>query len=208
LKKSTEKLLTVSARTVCPAAATAKSKKFFGRFSKKNTCLPEHLSSLWPSPAIFRRIAIMSATVGNTSPIIPRPVLWGAGAVVAASIVIAAIGAKPVTVPPTAVVAVRTLAFADAPDGAVLVTDAANNAKVARLAPGTNGFIRATLRTLAHAGSHELVPNVAHPFLLTAYADGRLVLDDAVSGRKLDLEAFGSLNSASFAALLTAAETP
>jgi putative photosynthetic complex assembly protein len=135
-------------------------------------------------------------------------VLYGAGVLLALAIVVAAIGGKPVTMPPSPVVSARLLSFADAPDGAVLVTDANTHRKVARLAPGTNNFIRATLRTLAHAGSHEVVPNAAHPFLLTAYADGRLVLYDNVSGRKLDLEAFGSLNSASFAALLTSAETP
>jgi putative photosynthetic complex assembly protein len=141
-------------------------------------------------------------------PVLPRWALLGAGGVILATIVVAAIGGNPITMPPSQPTIARSLIFTDAPDGAVLVTDAATHAGVARLAPGSNGFIRATLRTLAHAGSHETAPVANHPFLITAWRDGRLTLDDPVSGRRLDLEAFGSLNSGAFAALLTAKETP
>jgi putative photosynthetic complex assembly protein len=90
--------------------------------------------------------------------------------------------------------------------GHPLVTDAQTGRQVAILAPGTNGFIRATLRGLAHSGGHEEHPRENHPFRLTALSDGRLTLDDPDTHRTLDLEAFGSLNSAAFATLLIAPE--
>jgi hypothetical protein len=38
---------------------------------------------------------------------------------------------------------------------------------------------------------------------LSGYADGRLILSDAATGRYVELEAFGSANEAVFARLLT-----
>jgi putative photosynthetic complex assembly protein len=134
---------------------------------------------------------------------IPRAVLIGAGVAVAVAIVVAAIGGSHTAPAPSRMVASRTLSFVDAPDGAVLVSDARTGAAVARLAPGSNGFIRSTLRAMAHEG-HAAHAAPVHPFVLSAFADGRLVLDDPATGEKLDLEAFGTLNTAAFAALLQA----
>jgi putative photosynthetic complex assembly protein len=139
----------------------------------------------------------------HDDPSLPRPLLLGAGAAILLSIVAAAIGGGH-TPPPTAkLLATRTLSFSDAPDGAVLVTDANTGATVARLAPGSNGFIRSTVRVLSHEG-HTGHAAPQHPFVLSEFADGRLILDDPTNGNRLDLEAFGSLNAAAFAALLTA----
>jgi putative photosynthetic complex assembly protein len=141
-----------------------------------------------------------------TAPIMPGWVLAvGAGAV-GLAILAAAIGGSPTILPPASVNVARTLSFDDAPDGAVIVTDVTTHAEVARLAPGADNFIRGTLRGLAHGGSHERNPLANHPFVLTAWSDGRLTLDDPVLHRRLDLEAFGSLNSGAFAKLLTTEE--
>jgi putative photosynthetic complex assembly protein len=134
--------------------------------------------------------------------VIPLPVLIGAGLAVAISIVAAAIGGSHTKPAPAPLLASRTLSFTDASDGAVLVTDATTGAQVARLAPGTNGFVRGTLRALAHEDGHAAHAAAAHPFVLSSFADGRLTLDDPTDGQRLDLEAFGSLNTAAFAALL------
>jgi putative photosynthetic complex assembly protein len=40
------------------------------------------------------------------------------------------------------------------------------------------------------------------PFRIVSWADGRLSLQDPLTGRDLELEAFGITNEASFAALL------
>ncbi len=139
---------------------------------------------------------------------VPLWALLGAGAAVVLTLVVAAIGGSPVTMPAASVVSSRLLRFDDAQNGAVMVTDAQTGRRVAALAPGTNGFIRATLRGLAHSGGHEEHARANHPFRLTALSDGRLTLDDPDSNRRLDLEAFGSLNAGAFAQLLTAPETP
>ena len=137
---------------------------------------------------------------------VPFLALAGAGAAVVIALIVAAIGGSPVTMPPAAVEASRLLRFDDASNGSVLVTDAETGKRVAVLAPGTNGFIRATLRGLSHSGGHEEHVRDNHPFRLTALSDGRLTLDDPEAKRKLDLEAFGSLNAGAFAALLSTPE--
>jgi len=132
--------------------------------------------------------------------------LAAAGGAILLTFVVAAIGGTPTMMPPAQVQATRLLRFDDSSSGAVLVTDAQTGRQVATLAPGTNGFIRATLRGLAHSGGHEEHPRENHPFRLTALSDGRLTLDDPDTHRTLDLEAFGSLNAAAFATLLIAPE--
>jgi putative photosynthetic complex assembly protein len=101
----------------------------------------------------------------------------------------------------TAAMIYRDLRFHDREDGAVTAQDPATGLVVAVFAPGTNGFVRATLRGLARerkrgAGTPEI------PFRLTAWSDGRLVLEDPVTGRKIDLRAFGPTNAGAFATLL------
>jgi len=138
----------------------------------------------------------------HADPIVPRSVLLLAGAAMLASLIAANlhIGAH-VVVPQAAVTATRLLSFADRADGAVVVTDAETNRLVKTLEPGSNAFIRASMRGLAHAGG-----GAVRPMRLTAYADGRLTLADDASQRTLDLEAFGSDNAAAYATLLTTEE--
>ena len=149
----------------------------------------------------------MSGAVGNRPPGgVPFLALAAAGAAVVITMIVAAIGGSPTTMPPARIEATRLLRFEDASNGAVVITDAETGKQVSVLEPGTNGFIRASLRGLAHSGGHEEHAMANHPFRLTALSDGRLVLDDAVLHRSLDLEAFGSINSNAYAALLTAPE--
>jgi putative photosynthetic complex assembly protein len=99
---------------------------------------------------------------------------------------------------------VRELRFADRADGAVLVTNASDNRPLDVLT-GQNGFLRGTLRGLARARKSEGIGEDA-PFRLTAWADGRLTLDDPSTGRHVELEAFGESNEAVFSRLLTEKE--
>jgi putative photosynthetic complex assembly protein len=137
---------------------------------------------------------------------VPFIALAAAGTAVVIAMIVAAIGGSPTTMPPSKIEATRLLRFDDETNGSVQVTDVETGKLVTVLAPGTNGFIRASLRGLAHSGGHEEHARPNHPFRLTARSDGRLVLDDDVSHRSLDLEAFGSLNSAAYAVLLTTPE--
>jgi putative photosynthetic complex assembly protein len=135
---------------------------------------------------------------------VPRDVLIIVGFVMLFAILLAAFGDKGRghQFPTGTVVAQRSLVFADAPDGSVIVSDASNNKRVAVLPPKSNAFIRTTMRGIAHAGSHEFAVE-KHAVLLTLWNDGRLTLDDPVSGRHLELEAFGKDNAGAYAGLLT-----
>jgi putative photosynthetic complex assembly protein len=135
----------------------------------------------------------------------PRPALIAAGLLIVATIITAAVVRYYIgvdTFPPTAtVLASRDLRFEDRPDGSIAVTNATDGALVQMLAPGSNGFIRATLRGIVRERKLEDIGQ-APPFRLTAYADGRLTLEDLATGRRIDLEAFGHTNLAAFTRLL------
>ena len=137
----------------------------------------------------------------------PRMMMGVAGAI--AIIVIGAastrLGGTPTQVPVARAVAERNLSFEDVSDGGIIVRDASNGKRVATLI-GQNGFLRATVRGLAQQRKRE-DNDQQTPFRLTAWADERLTLDDPVTGRHVELEAFGETNEAVFAQLLVAEET-
>ena len=135
----------------------------------------------------------------------PKGPLVGAGLLVGGALLAAVagrLGAGDPGPPPSDAVAARELRFEDRPDGAIAVLDAAG-APVAVAEPGTNGFLRGALRGLARERKRRDFGPEA-PFRLTAWADGRLTLDDTATSRRLELGAFGPTNAAVFARLLTA----
>ncbi len=105
-------------------------------------------------------------------------------------------------VPASVPLVVRQFTFEDLPGGNIAVRDASTGAVVETIA-GQAGFLRATVRGLAQQRRREDMGS-AEPFRLTAWADGRLTLDDPDTLRHIELEAFGSTNEAVFAELLTA----
>lgn len=142
----------------------------------------------------------------------PRPPLIAAGVLIVLVVLLAGtarltgLGTATDAAPVARPVASAELRFTDRPDGSVEVRAGADRAPVATLAPGEDGFVRATLRSLVrerrmHGASHEV------PFELALYADGRLTLLDPSTARRLDLAAFGSTNAAAFRRLLTAAQS-
>jgi putative photosynthetic complex assembly protein len=138
---------------------------------------------------------------------VPRLPLAGAGALVLVSLIAVATmrlaGAPPLTVAPSPVTAERQLHFSDAAGGGVDVIDSRTGERIAHLAPGADGFIRATLRSLVRERRlRQLGPEA--PFVLASHADGRLTLADPATGRSVNLEAFGPDNAGAFARLLAA----
>jgi len=140
--------------------------------------------------------------VGNP---FPRGALLGAAALVTISIFSAAaarltgIGAS--HVPDGTAVESRDLRFFDRSDGAVVITEAASGGTVEVIPPGTNGFLRSTLRGLARDRKRRDIG--AEPaFRLTRWDDGRLSLEDEATGRRIDLGAFGPTNAEVFAHLM------
>ncbi len=103
--------------------------------------------------------------------------------------------------PDAATLAVRQLRFEDRDDGGIEVRDARSGALLDTVAPGTNGFLRSTMRGLVRERKRQgLGPET--PFELLGRADGRLTLVDPGTGRRVDLESFGPSNSAVFARLI------
>ena len=91
----------------------------------------------------------------------------------------------------------RSLRFEDRIDGSIAVIDAQSLAEIAQIAPGSNGFLRSTVRGLVRERKRrELGPEM--PFVLAIRTDGRLTLDDPATSRHVDLDAFGSVNAIVF----------
>jgi putative photosynthetic complex assembly protein len=148
----------------------------------------------------------------SPTPPFPRSTLISAGTVIALSIVVAAVGrvtGAANSEPTGAPVIQRNLLFSDLPNGGVSVFDASDpSSPIDVIAPETNGFLRATMRGLARQRLRQS-EGTATPFRLTEWPDGRLTLEDPVTGRRVEMEAFGITNETVFARLLTArAATP
>lgn len=111
------------------------------------------------------------------------------------------------SMPPARPMLMRSLQFVDDPSGAVLVYDADTHRRIQSLPPGTNGFVRATMRNFARERRSNSV-GADIPFKLVASRDGRLILEDPATGRRIDLEAFGPTNAGVFAAFLDFGSTP
>ncbi len=101
---------------------------------------------------------------------------------------------------PARSIAVR---FVDEADGSVSVREGHTNALVISLPPGSDGFIRSVMRGLAHDRKRRGI-GPEQPFTVSQWSDGRLALQDAATGRYVDLNAFGNGNRDAFARLLPA----
>ena len=142
----------------------------------------------------------------------PRWFLWGAGSLIALSLISVGLvrltGNGPDQLREAAArghgpapSAERALRFQDRPDGGISVIDVATQRELAVI-QGEQGFVRGSLRALTRERkARELGPD--QPFELIAQADGRLTLHDPATGRRVELESFGPSNSANFARLLS-----
>jgi putative photosynthetic complex assembly protein len=138
---------------------------------------------------------------------VPTGALYMAGALVAVVFALAVaarvFGFGAFRERPSAVIAERTLRFADERDGGIRVTDGTTGAVAAALPPGTNGFVRGALRTLTRARALAGIGDT-QPFRLARYADGRLVLHDPATGQHVTITSFGPTQVESFDRLLAA----
>lgn len=101
------------------------------------------------------------------------------------------------SVAPGAVLHERSLRFADAPDGAILVIDTADERALATMR-GEQGFLRGVLRGLARERRQHGV-GAEVPYALSLHDDGRLLITDPATGQRIDLASFGPDNAAVFA---------
>ena len=135
----------------------------------------------------------------------PRaPLIAVGGFVLASVIVVAAVrftGIGVVHVPDAPAVSTREFRFEDRPDGSIAVLDAAGAVLIESVAPGTNGFLRGTMRGLARERKRQGV-SAELPFRMVGRADGKLTLEDPGTGRRVDLGSFGPTNAAVFAQIM------
>ena len=138
-------------------------------------------------------------------PVVPRGGVFAAAALIlfalaaVTTVRLTGVGGIHMTLP--AAVESRDLRFEDGQNGAVLVFDASDQRLIDTLSPGSNGFIRVVMRGLARErrlGDIGAQP----PFRLTRYAGGQITLTDTSTDKQIDLGAFGSSNTESFARLM------
>ena len=128
------------------------------------------------------------------------------GMVIATVVTVAVVrltGVGAMHVPESAAVAAREFRFEDRPDGSIVVLDASGTRLVETVAPGSNGFLRGTMRGLARERMRQQV-SPALPFTMIGRADGGLTLVDPGTGRHVDLGSFGPANAAVFARIMAA----
>jgi putative photosynthetic complex assembly protein len=135
----------------------------------------------------------------------PRGILLGAGAVVFITLAAAAAarltGSSVTDVNTSPAEEVRELRFEDRNDGSVAVLQAADDKTIDILTPGTSGFVRNVMRSMARERKQAGLGS-EKPFRLVRWADGRFSIEDPATGRHVDLGAFGSMNTTAFARLM------
>ena len=128
------------------------------------------------------------------------------GAVLLTGITIVSVGTARMTgigrqhVPVATPVQSLAVRFADGQDGSIAITDAGDGQLIHRVPPASDGFIRGTMRGLVRERKRIDV-DAGPPFRLTRWTDGTLTLEDDATGRRIELDAFGPTNAASFAML-------
>ena len=141
-------------------------------------------------------------------PLLPRGPLIAIGCLLFATLAtvtfVRVTGIGVVHEPDAPAVATRELRFEDQTDGSITVVEATQHRLLEVVAPGTNGFLRGTVRGLARE-RHRRGIGAEPPFRMVGHADGRLTLEDPSTGRHIDLGSFGPTNAAVFGKIMTEA---
>jgi putative photosynthetic complex assembly protein len=141
----------------------------------------------------------------------PREVLIGAalliGFVIAAAALVRFTGFGSTEMPLAPVVESRQLVFVDNGDGTTTVMVPGEAGVVAKLESGVDGFVLGVMRGMVRE-RHSYNADVDAPYVLSLREDGRLLFEDPLTGRRIDLRAFGPTNAGSFAQLLRAEIRP
>lgn len=105
--------------------------------------------------------------------------------------------------PPARVIKTVDIRADDHPDGSITIRDDHTGDLIFTVEPGQDNFIRATLRGFGQSRLRSGLTR-EQPFRLTRFDDGSLQLDDAQTGRKVNLGAFGPANAQAFARVMPA----
>jgi putative photosynthetic complex assembly protein len=136
---------------------------------------------------------------------VPLPFLLAAGGLIALTLFLVSVSrltrSSDTLLTAADAVAARNLRFVDQPNGGIAVYSAKDGRLIETVAPGTNGFLRGTLRALVRE-RHQSGIGAEQPFRLIERVDGSLILYDPATERRIDLRAFGPTNAGAFAGLL------
>nr|WP_280818861.1 photosynthetic complex assembly protein PuhC [Thiorhodococcus minor] len=140
----------------------------------------------------------------------PKGVLIAVAALLSFTIIMIAVaritGVMLPQAPVTEEVQSREIMFVDQEDGSTTVKDATTGELIQTLPPGSEGFIRGVLRSMARQ-RRGYDATLDMPFRLARRESGDLTLEDPVTGILLDLRAYGETNQASFAELMPVASS-
>jgi putative photosynthetic complex assembly protein len=139
----------------------------------------------------------------------PKAALYGAAALIVFTFALAAFsrltGSKMDWVPDADSAVTRDVRFGTAADGAIVISDAKTGQVLGSYAHETNAFVRSVAhgleieRGLVHGAKDQ-------PYRITRWSDGRVTVDDPVSGRSVELGAFGQSQVQTFSKLLPASK--
>lgn len=137
----------------------------------------------------------------------PKGVLYAVAALLSFTIIMVAIARLTGFMMPQAEIAKevisRDIRFVDQSDGSTVVSDAATGEVIDTMPPGSEGFVRGVLRSMARQrrASHT---ELTEPFHLARRENGDLTFEDPKTKIFLALRAFGVTNEEAFARLLPA----
>lgn len=138
---------------------------------------------------------------------IPGLLVMGAAGLVGFSLLAVMVGRESgvgiTEMPPAQAIKALDIRPDDHADGSITIRDDRTGILIATVEPGQGNFIRATLRGF---GQSRLRAGLTReqPFRLTRFDDGSLTLEDTLTGRKVNLGAFGPTNAQDFARLMPA----
>lgn len=144
---------------------------------------------------------------GHRDQNIPRGVLIAAGTLIAFVLFVTVYGRTSdvgaVHMPAATPYQTVRLHFVDQQDGGIVISSATDGAVLAKIAPGTNGFLRTLMRGFVHARNRGGI-GAETPFNLTRWSNGTISLTDETTGRRVDLDAFGATQAEVFANIFPA----
>jgi putative photosynthetic complex assembly protein len=153
----------------------------------------------------------MSAAARQAAPAgFPRPVVFAIVGVVVLALAAAGFFRLGGHAPDASAVPLsdaRSVLFRDAPDGSVVVLDAASGELVRRYAAGSGGFTRGMMRGLSRQRSARGI-SLSLPFVIGWRGDRRLILRDPSTSTDIVLDAFGRSNRSVFEALIEKSQGP
>jgi putative photosynthetic complex assembly protein len=141
----------------------------------------------------------------------PRAVLVGAALLIgfvilaAAMVQLTGVGGTETPLPP--VLESRELVFQDDGAGGTTVRIAGDDGKLAELETSTDGFVLGVMRGMVRERKAYEV-SLDAPYLVSLREGGVLLFEDPLTGRRIDLRAFGPTNTEAFLRLLRAEPSP